>query len=190
MIGRPAPSIARTWIAALAVAVGLGVSIPAPAVAQESLESPIKATFLYRFGDFVEWPPGAFPAVGAPLNICVVGVDVFGEVLDAALAGQSAAGRALAIHRLTVLDAGSNCHIAYISGSGAQPVEMALEAVRNAPVLTVTDAANGDTRGAVHFEVVDDKVRFHIDEAAASRGGLAVSSRLLNIALTVQRRAP
>ena len=180
-------SRARGWAAILAV----WLLLPAVARGQETLEAPLKASFLYRFGDFVEWPAGTFPAPDSPLNICVVGEDVFGKVLDDAVAGEQAAGRPLAVYRLDALDPGAACHIAYLAGSEAQSVEAALLTADRAPILTVTDEANGAARGAVHFEVVDDRVRFHVDEQAASRNGLAVSSRLLSIALTVnQPRAP
>ena len=64
----------------------------------------------------------------------------------------------------------------------------ALRAVRQLPVLTVTDAATGaNDRGVIHFAVVDNRVRFHIDEAQAAESGLTISSRLLSVALSVRR---
>ena len=173
--------------AALAAAVAAALA-PATGYAQETLESPVKATFLYRFADFVEWPPGVTGQPTDTLNICIVGDDIFGPVIDEAVAGQTAAGRPLAVYRLSFIAADSGCHIAYVSGSGAQPVEAALAALQDAPVLTVTDEAGGPTRGMIHFELVDDRVRFHIDEADASARGLAINARLLNIALSVNRR--
>ena len=41
-------------------------------------------------------------------------------------------------------------------------------------------------RGMIHFAISDDRVRFHIDLQAASRSGLSISSRLLNLALSVR----
>lgn len=185
---RPAFSPAGGWIAALWA--GLCLVIPGPLAAQASLEAPVKATFLYRFADFVRWPPGVFESPVDPVRICLVGEDAFGVVLDQALAGQTAAGRPLAVHRLEALQAQSPCHIAYIAGSAAQSVEEALDSVHTAPMLTVTDEDNGAARGVVHFELANNRVRFHIDERAASQNGLTINSRLLDIALTVQRRAP
>src|SRR6185369_14635060 len=40
-----------------------------------SLEPSIKATFLYKFVPFVEWPADAFDTPTAPVNICVFGND-------------------------------------------------------------------------------------------------------------------
>ena len=38
----------------------------------------------------------------------------------------------------------------------------------------------------IHFVIDDDRVRFHIDLQAASRSRLSISSRLLNLALSVR----
>ena len=40
----------------------------------------------------------------------------------------------------------------------------------------------------IHFVVSDGRVRFHIDQGAAGRGKLVLSSRLLNLALSVRGR--
>ena len=60
--------------------------------------------------------------------------------------------------------------------------------MRGKPVLTVTDARSSVRRGMIHFVVVQGRVRFHIDEAAAVRSGLTINSRLLALALSVRQR--
>ena len=53
-------------------------------------------------------------------------------------------------------------------------------------ILLVTDGAVSSDRGMIHFVLDDDRVRFHIDLQAASRSRLSISSRLLNLALSVR----
>ena len=84
------------------------------------------------------------------------------------------------------MSAGSGCHILYAAGAGGQSVAAALAAVRGEPVLTVTDSTHGATRGIIHFVVVSERVRFHIDRDAAARNHVNLSSRLLSIALSVR----
>ena len=55
-------------------------------------------------------------------------------------------------------------------------------------MLTVTDARAGPQRGMIHFTIVGGRVRFFIDEAAASDRGLSISSRLLALAAGVRQR--
>ncbi len=39
----------------------------------------------------------------------------------------------------------------------------------------------------IHFVIFEDRVRFHVDLGQASRSGVALSSKLLSLALTVRR---
>lgn len=165
----------------------LGGPAATPAVAQtaaaSSLEFSVKANYLVRFAAFVEWPPRAFANAQAPVVICVAGRDPFGAALDRASRGQTAYGRPLAVRRAVSREAVSGCHILYV-GVGAET--LATEATGQPDLLTVTDAATTPARGTIHFVISDARVRFHIDQQAATRSGLAIRSRLLNLALSVR----
>lgn len=151
-----------------------------------SLEYPIKAAFLYKFAGFVGWPAGAFDGPGAPLYVCVVGRDPFGATLDDAARGKTAGDRAVVIRRLDTVAADSRCHVAYMAGSPRQSVASALAATAGTPILTITDEDRGASRGVVHFVTTGGRVRFHIDQKAANARRLSVSSKLLNLALSVR----
>jgi len=174
--------------AAVGAAVLLLALLPAAAAARgegDTLELAVKATYLYKLAPFVTWP--AEPAgTAAPLPICVQGTDPFGPLLDRAMAGQSVGGRPVVVRRVARLDPESGCAIAYVSGSAVQSQAQALAAVERAPVLTVTDAARGPTRGIVHLLLDGGKVRFAIDTAKADEAGLAISSKLLALAVVVR----
>ena len=147
-----------------------------------SLEYALKATYLYKFAPFVEWPPAAFPAADTPINICVAGTDPFGVLLDQAVAGQRVGGRPIAVHHIASITAGSFCHIAFIAGSPDQSIAQSLEALRGQPVLTVTDnAADAANRGIISFVIIDNRVRFQIDEQAAVQNHITLSSKLLSL---------
>ena len=175
-------------IAALLLILAAAFSAPIPsAQAQRALsEQDVKATFLYRFASFVTWPSDAFPNPQERMRICIVGADPFGALITRAAADQSAQGRTFEVDRLTDPAAARRCHIVYAVGNLA---EETLHAVHGLPVLTVTDASSGGgVRGIIHFVVVDDRVRFHVDEARAAESNLAISSRLLSVAVSVRRR--
>jgi hypothetical protein len=79
--------------------------------------------------------------------------------------------------------------VLYIGRSRSQAPAEALRAVRNLPVLTVTDEAQGLSGGIVEFELRDGRVRFALDAAAAEASGLALSSKLEALATSVRRPA-
>lgn len=171
---------------AIAGALALALALPGGTAVAQSLEYPVKAAYLYKFGPFVEWPAGAFDSAVSPLTVCIVGDDPFGPVLDRALDGQAVGQHPVAVRRLDRLDRNSACHVAYVAGSRRQSVAEGLAGVRGAPVLTVTDS--GGPRGIVHFVVKDNRVRFHIDDQAAAQNGIVISSKLLSLALSVKSR--
>ncbi|MGZ9098473.1 MAG: YfiR family protein [Brevundimonas sp.] len=150
---------------------------------QASLEYSVKANYLVRFAAFVEWPSRAFSGPQAPVVICVAGRDPFGATLDRAARGQTAFGRSLTVRRPASAEAVAGCHILYVGHGAAALIP---QAARRAGLLLVTDSATPTERGMIHFVVADARVRFHIDQAAATRSGLSINSRLLNLALTVR----
>jgi hypothetical protein len=153
-----------------------------------SLEYPVKAAFLYKFAPFVEWPPTAWASAASPLSLCVVGDDPFGVMLDRATQGQHLGAHPVVVRRLERLDADSGCSIAYLGGSKTQSVSDALDAVQGTPVLTVTDEAQGPAHGIIHFVIRGNRVRFVIDDAAAAKNGMTISSKLMRLALSVRLR--
>jgi hypothetical protein len=151
-----------------------------------SLEYAVKATYLHKFGPFVEWPSAAAEFPGGSFTVCIVGNDPFGALLDRATAGQTVAGHQIAIHRLDRIAGNPGCSVLYATGSQAQPVADILAVVRGMPILTVTDGdANAGARGIINFVIADDRVRFEIDTHVAAVDGLTISSKLLGLAVHV-----
>jgi hypothetical protein len=177
-------SMGRVVLAALGALLAVGA---APALAQPT-DVQVKAAFLPRFARYVTWPPAAAPKGADPFLLCVVGADPFGPALDQAVRSQLVDGRRIVVRRLETADGAERCHIAFVDGSKSRPVAPMLAAVSARPVLTVTDQAAGGTRGIIHFAVVSGRVRFFIDDAAAAKRGMTISSRLLALAVGVRQR--
>jgi len=172
-----------------AAALGLAMMAGAAPARAASLEFPVKAAFLTKFAPFVEWPATAYPSPDSPITVCIVGLDPFGPAIDQSAQGQHLGPHPLEVRRLDRIDADSGCSIAYLAGSKAQSVEEGLAAVQGTPVLTVTDQAMGSIRGAIHFVVKENRVRFMIDDAAAAKNGMNISSKLMRLALSVHLRS-
>jgi hypothetical protein len=181
------PRLRRTRLSAFVLAALL---LPARlgGLHAESLGLAAKATHLQMLARFVVWPAAAFAGPASPFLICIQGPDPFGDLLDRDVAGQRVDARPIIIERLAKLDAASGCQLAYVAGSARQSRAAALEAVRGAPVLTVTDDAEGPgPRGIVHFVVTRGRVGFQVDTRSADAAGVTISSKLLALAVQVVR---
>lgn len=174
---------------AISLALGLlAFAAAAPAHAQGNLEYALKATFIYKFAAFVEWPPSAFDSPTSALNLCVAGTNPFGKVLDQAVAGQKIEAHPIVVRRAG--DKAAGCHILYLGMASAPSAAQALRSVRGSPVLTVTDSAFEDgARGIVHFVIRDSRVRFEINAESAAQNRIVVSSKLKSLAVPARPNA-
>jgi hypothetical protein len=177
----------------LVVQIGLWVALSGsvvpfqPREAPAPLETNVKATFVYQFTRFAEWPAQAWPPEGAPrFNMCVVANDTFEDTLDRILIGETAAGRPLARVVPETPQEARTCHVLYLSGLDADQVRSWLDGVAGRPVLTVSDAADFLSLGGQILLVRDDnRVRFDVDLGAVRRHGVVLRSQLLRLARRV-----
>jgi len=168
----------------LALALSLGAL---PVHAQPS-ETAVKAAFLPRFARYVSWPAPATPSAGAPFQLCVVGRDPFGPLLDQAASSELIDGHEVTVRRMAAAARAEGCQLAFVQGTTPQDTARMLLALRSQAILTVTDARAGPQRGMIHFTIVGGRVRFFIDDAEAAGRGLSISSRLLALAAGVRPR--
>lgn len=149
-------------------------------------ETAVKATYLYKFAPFIEWPASTFASPTSPLHICVLGDDAFAGVLEQAAMGQRLDGRPIMVRRLRTADKPTGCHILYLGAGAAKSSGNLLRVLKGSPILTVSDRG-GDGQGAIiQFLVKDGRVRFGVDLAAANANGVTISSKLLSLAVLVK----
>jgi len=178
-------SAAMLW--AGAVALALAMAAPAPTRAEQgSLEYAVKANYLYKFAPFVGWPESAFVSASSPFYLCIAGDDTFDGVLDQAVRGQFLNQHPISVRRLRPADSPTGCHILFAAGSRARSASDILRAIRGEPILTVTDQAGGPSGAIIQFVIVNNRVRFIIDAAAAAANRVTISSKLLSLAMAVK----
>ncbi len=171
----------RNLTTILVIAVVLLHAGPTPLGAGEASEAHIKAAIVYKVTKFVTWPGDSLATTGP----CTLGIVGEGEV-QAALRGlenRLVAGRPLAIVDVSDPDALERCHIVYF-GSGSEAVaDSMVEALANAPILTVSDT-EGFAEGGGMLELVRQRNRigFAINKAAVDRSGVRFGSQLLKMA--------
>ncbi len=160
-------------------------SYPARAAEAEPLEYQVKAAFLLNFTKFVDWPPAAFAEEHSPLAICILGEDPFGNALNEIVKGEAVKGRELTIARIARAPAPKTCQVLFVSRSKKDVRRILAEL--GPGVLTVGE---GDRflqdGGVVAFVIENRRVRFDIGQRAAARAMLTISSRLMNVARSVE----
>ncbi len=156
---------------------------PCVSSAKEPLETAIKANYLYKFAPFVTWPTGSFATADAPLQLCIVGLDPFGTVIDRAVEGVQIDGHSIVVKRMPEWQQDAHCHIAFVEGQTATAHAALLRAANGPGVLTVTDKAKGQGGGILEFVVRDGRIRYTANRGAAAAAGVSLSSKLLQLAV-------
>lgn len=166
---------------------GIGGAWNLRAQSPKPTEYEVEAAYLSNFGRFVEWPARAASA-GEPFNVCVLGQDPFGPVLDAALKGETIGTAPMAAKRISGPEEAAGCRILFISFAKESQLNAILKALGTESVLTVSDTAGFARRGGmIEFVLQGNRVRFEINLTAAQRAGLNLSSELLRVAVAVRR---
>lgn len=167
----------------LIVGAFLGASLSQ--AAQFSVDA-VKAAYLFRFAQYVEWP--ALPA-DASFVIAVSGAEDVAVHLEHLLPGMSVKGHRAEVRRVTRAQELEGVHILYIgAGAFARTRTLRAQAIER-PILVVTDNERGlDGGGVINFIEVNRNLRFEISLVAADRSGLKINSALLSVAARVERR--
>lgn len=149
-------------------------------------ETRIKAAFLYKFCNYIEWPAHSFVAPDAPLIIAVVGDEALAREVQLAVAERRIAQRPLRVRRLAPGEALAGVHVLFIGQGLARERDALFAAASQHAVLTVTEAPQDAAPGIINFVVVDNRVRFDIAQDQAVQSGLRLSSQLLAVARNVR----
>jgi hypothetical protein len=155
---------------------------------EEGQEYQTKAEFLFSFAKFVSWPARKFNEPDSPLVIGVVGADPFGGLLEEAVQDHRINDRTVTVEHIESMEELRKCHIIFICRSETARLGSILAEVRGENVLTVGESDNFISRGGmINFVMVDNKVRFQINDSGARRAGLKMSSQLLALRVPIPR---
>jgi hypothetical protein len=115
-------------------------------------EYQLKASFLYNFAKFIEWPESTFANASSTFKFCAFGKDPFGKPLDDLLLDKKILERSVELlraHRLFELD---GCQVVFISSSENAHFREAVARLRGHNVLLVGEAEEfASSGGATQF---------------------------------------
>jgi hypothetical protein len=169
----------------LIASILLAAAPAAPAQGSDFGKYGVEAAFLSNFGKFVDWPHSAFPSPDAPIVIGVYGADPFRDSLVHIARGRSIDGHQIVIQPLA-FNTLQNCHVLFISPSERKNLAAIIRKLDRTCVLTVSENTDISESGVmINLVRQNNQVRFEINDAAAKRAGLKISSKLLSLATKI-----
>jgi len=143
--------------------------------------SEVEAAFLRNFARYVTWPAHVFAEDSSPWNICILGRDPFGEVLEKTFKGRTEQGRTFEIFRADTLTELPSCHIVFVAYQDAAKRRAALTGLKDRPVLTVGDAPGFLQEGGIIRFQVSDYVEMSVNLDQARSASLKIQIKMLEV---------
>lgn len=189
MLWLPVNHAARCASAFLVAALLLAITPGGAAAQGKPSEYAVKAAYLLDFGKFLRTSP-LVEAQRKTFDICILGEDPFGQVLDSLAANETLNDRPVRVVRLKRPEDGGGCAIAYVSASEGKRTEQDVEVLAAGQTLTVSDKADFlQSGGMIQFLLLSDHVRFAVNLQPVRRSQLQLSSDLLRVATSVVNEA-
>lgn len=161
----------------------LSHSYAAPAAS----EYQIKSVFVYNFVNFVTWPETSFSSSGSDFNICLLGDDPFGMLLDVTTEGQKIGGRSISVQRIKKISDIRPCQILFISESEEDRLADIFAFTDRYTILTVSDIEDFIMRGGmIEFFSSNNKVRLGINPKLARKADLHVDANLIQLSTIIE----
>ncbi|HSY17176.1 MAG TPA: YfiR family protein [Candidatus Acidoferrales bacterium] len=149
----------------------------------QSKEYQIKATFIFNFAQFIDWPPAAFTGTNAPFCIGILGDDPFGKYLDETVQGEKIDGHPLVVQRYHHVEEATNCQVLFISRSETKRLKDDFASLKSQSILTVGEVEGFcKDGGAIRFVTEQNKIHFRISPDTVKNASLTASSKLLRLA--------
>ena len=91
--------------------------------------------------------------------------------------------KVLQVKDITNTGKNDECEIIFIAISNTERLQQALESIKGESILSVGDSNEFiDKGGVIGLYIVNNKVKFEINQRAANDNGLKINSRLLELA--------
>ena len=174
----------RIWIKALIAGLIMGSTVPCAHADPQPIHK-VKAAFVFKFMNYVEWPAEAETDV--PLRIGVFGNEDVASALEDLTRGKLVEGHPIKILRAETIDALTSCRIVFIDASAGDAVGAYHGEFERSNVLTISDSKTFTRQGGVIKLVEKGKrIRIEINVTAAERSNLKISSKLLDLATVIR----
>lgn len=151
--------------------------------AQEREKHELHSMMIYNFLKYIQWPASAN---SGQFVIGVIGDDEVYNTLNAWYGEKERMGRLLRVKKLSSPSEAKDCQLVYIGFSASGKFEEVQGVVSTEPILIVTDKNGLGQKGSgINFKIVNNRLKFELNQSALSTSQLKVSSQLTAMAIMI-----
>jgi hypothetical protein len=143
----------------------------------------IYSMMVFNFIKYVQWPDHD---KSGEFVIGVVGSNEMYNTLSTWYGGKSKGNKTFVIKKFSSAAEVSDCHVVYIDKSKSGEFEAINSKVKGKGTLVITDKGGLGQRGScINFKMIDDKLRFELNQQAVESSNLKVSGALSSMAILI-----
>ncbi|MBL6446475.1 YfiR family protein [Fulvivirga sp. 29W222] len=138
---------------------------------------------IYNFLKYIQWPgeknTGDFV-------IGVMGDDEVFKTLNTWYGNKTRGDKTFTIKKLNSPSEISGCQLLYIGASASNQFDEIRTKVENQSVLTITNKSGLGAKGScINFKVVDNRLKFELNQSAIEKSNLKISGQLTSMAILI-----
>jgi len=142
----------------------------------------IHAAMIYNFMKYIQWPDDG----GTEFIVGVLGEDNVFNTLKSFYDGKPKGTKKYSIRKLTDISEAASCQVVYIGKNRSKDFDNVKNAIGSKSILTITDSSNLGKKGScINFKVIDDKLKFEINQASMTGASLRVAGQLSSMAILI-----
>ena len=168
-------------IKALVVAL---VLVSGSAFAQERAAHEVYSMMVWNFIKYIQWPD---QNESGEFVIGVVGNDAVYNSLNTMYAGKPRGSKTYVIKKFnSAANVTTDCSVIFIDKSKSNDFPVINNKVKGSNTLVITDKSGwGEKGSAINFTLVDNKLKFELNQKAVEASNLKVASALTSIAILI-----
>ena len=143
----------------------------------------VHSMMVYNFTKYVQWPDHA---AGGEFIIGVVGNTDIYNTLNGWYGGKPRGSKTYIIKKFNSAAEVTDCHVLYIDKSKSGEFDNVNDKLKGKGTLIITDKSGlGEKGSAINFKLVDNKLKFELNQKAIEASNLKVSGALSSMAILI-----
>jgi hypothetical protein len=149
-------------------------------------EYTIKAGILVALAQYTTWPDQKLSRPDAVINICVLGKNPFGSVLEKTALLQK--GRPIVVHETLDVQEAIACQIVFIADHQNNTEQLWLSQLLGKSIVTVGESDQAILHGSVlNLVMINERIRFEVNWMAMEKARIRFSAPMLALAHKIHR---
>lgn len=150
----------------------------------------LKAAFLYRFLDYVEWSHNTQGNnnIAGPMKVAILGKSEMYAPLMEISRDKRTGPRTLNIRQISSVTEIGASDVVFVSRNYKFGIDAVTSRLRNSPALIISERKGDVDKGShINFLISDNKLKFEVNLKAAASSGIKIRSQLLQHATVIKR---